>query len=78
MFVRRANYKRRPGHSGDLETRLFNEDEISQGLHAWAANRQGEGMAHELCACVRLSKLPLFWDQHGVCSACCRSQVSRW
>ena len=41
MFVRRANYKRRPGHDGALETRLWNEDEISSALHRWAADRAG-------------------------------------
>ena len=41
-FIRRANYKRRPGHAGDLETRLGNEDELSRELHAWAEKQPGE------------------------------------
>lgn len=41
MFIRRSNYQRRPGHSGGLDLRLGNEDEISQGLHEWARGRSG-------------------------------------
>lgn len=47
-FIRRRNYKRRPGHAGDLENRLGNEDEISGQLHAWADKRGGVRVAH-LC-----------------------------
>jgi hypothetical protein len=66
MFVRRANYKRRPGHNGDLETRLFNEDEISQGLHTWAKSRPGgsDGSA-AIRACNRLTQLRLIAIPHG-------------
>jgi hypothetical protein len=41
MFIRRGNYQRRPGHSGGLDLRLGNEEEISQALHAWAGRRTG-------------------------------------
>jgi glycoprotein 2-beta-D-xylosyltransferase len=41
MFIRRGNYQRRPGHSGGLDMRLSNEDEISRELHAWAGTKRG-------------------------------------
>ncbi len=55
-FIRRANYKRRPGHAGDLETRLGNEDEISRALHDW--ERQKSGAVHREQATPLTTQLP--------------------
>lgn len=46
LFVRRVHYKAHPRHSGKLEVRIANEDEILTALEAWAAQKPG------VCACV--------------------------
>lgn len=41
LMVRRVNYKRRPQHDGNLETRLGNEEAITKALQEWAARTPG-------------------------------------